>query len=314
MQKLVSKNPIQRFKQGRQIQKFQKGKELYTTGVKSGSGVSIQKNWKDTGRYTDFMKNQSDIYDALVEANGGNHFGNTYAMQKFLNSKLSEFSKKNNAEYGSISEDNKFGNQTEEASRLVYELLKNPSQTNPYVESATTVVNPQTSPTKPLYRTDFNYTGSNRAIRDLGFNNYSGLQNFVRSNTDHQFAKDLTQRFGNVDNWKQEDVENALGVRGTYRRGINGDYSDIMRSMASWAGTQNGNDDKALQTASSKLNWNYNPNFQQQIAEIDKLPFIRRQKYLKQGGLTPKSPIKQFKFLREGGHHINFMTEVIHPL
>lgn len=168
------------------------------------------------------------------------------------------------------------------------------------------------TPIQSLYRTDFNYTGSNRAIRDLGFNNYAGLQNFVRSNADHQFAKDLTQRFGNVDDWNQDDVENALGVRGTYRRGINGDYSDIMRSMASWAGTQNGNYDKALQTASSKLNWNYNPNFQQQIAEIDKLPLIRRQKYLKQGGLIPKSPIKQFKFLRGG--HVNFMTEVIHPL
>lgn len=126
------------------------------------------------------------------------------------------------------------------------------------------------------YRTDFDYTGSNSNIRNLGFNNYEGLVNFVNSNANNQFAKDLVQRFGNTNSWNQNEVENALNIKGTYRRGRGGDYSDIMRSMASWAGTQNGTYDR-------------NQNF------WNNLKVINGRLLFKQGGLISKNPVKRFK-------------------
>lgn len=81
-------------------------------------------------------------------------------------------------------------------------------------------------------------------IRSLGFNNYQGLLNAVsnRNNWNNNFVKALNSRFGtDYTNWKQEDIENALGVRGKYRSFGGGDFGDMSRSMASWMGTYNGN-------------------------------------------------------------------------
>lgn len=81
-------------------------------------------------------------------------------------------------------------------------------------------------------------------IRSLGFNNYQGLLNAVsnRNNWNNNFVKALNNRFGtDYTNWKQEDIENALGVRGKYRSFGGGDFGDMSRSMASWMGTYNGN-------------------------------------------------------------------------
>ena len=81
-------------------------------------------------------------------------------------------------------------------------------------------------------------------IRSLGFNNYQGLLNAVsnRNNWNNNFVKALNNRFGtDYTNWKQEDIENALGVRGKYRSFGGGDFGDMSRNMASWIGTHNGN-------------------------------------------------------------------------
>lgn len=117
---------------------IQKGSNLlYTWGKTKGSkgldAVGVQKNWRESDRFSKFMQGNNDIYNYLVEANGGNPFGNTQELQKFINSKLLELSEKNNKNYGSIVVDNKFGNQTEEGARLVYELLKNGPIQNAYM-------------------------------------------------------------------------------------------------------------------------------------------------------------------------------------
>lgn len=81
-------------------------------------------------------------------------------------------------------------------------------------------------------------------IRSLGFNNYQGLLNAVsnRNNWNNNFVKALNNRFGtDYANWKQEDIENALGIKGKYRSFGGGDFGDMSRSMASWMGTYNGN-------------------------------------------------------------------------
>ena len=138
-------------KRGGNIQKHQKGSNLlYTWGKTEGSkgldAVGVQKGWRKSDRFNKFMQDQNDIYDYLVEANGKNHFGNTQALQEFINSKLSELSKKNNKNYGSIVVDNKFGNQTEEGARLVYELLKNGPTQNAYMAPTSQVSNKYSNP------------------------------------------------------------------------------------------------------------------------------------------------------------------------
>lgn len=84
-------------------------------------------------------------------------------------------------------------------------------------------------------------------IRSLGFNNYQGLLNAVsnRNNWNNNFVKALNNRFGtDYANWKQKDIENALGVKGTYRSFEGGDFGDMSNSMASWMGTYNGDLEK----------------------------------------------------------------------
>ena len=126
------------------------------------------------------------------------------------------------------------------------------------------------------YRTDFDYTGSNSNIRDLGFNDYSGMVNFINNNPNNQFSRDMTQRFGNTNTWNQNKVESALNVSGKYRPGRGGDFSDIMKSQAAWAGTENGTYDR-------------NQNF------WNNLKVVNGRLLFKQGGLISKNPIERFK-------------------
>lgn len=79
-------------------------------------------------------------------------------------------------------------------------------------------------------------------IRSLGFNNYQGLLNAVsnRNNWNNNFVKALNNRFGtDYTNWKQEDIENALGVRGKYRSFGRGDFGDMSHNMTNWMETYN---------------------------------------------------------------------------
>lgn len=126
------------------------------------------------------------------------------------------------------------------------------------------------------YRTNFDYTGSNSNIRDLGFNDYTTMVNFINNNPDNQFSRDMIQRFGNTNTWDQNNVESALNVSGKYRSGRGGDFSDIMKSQAAWAGTQNGTYDR-------------NQNF------WNNLKVINGRLLFKQGGLISKNPVKRFK-------------------
>lgn len=83
------------------------------------------------------------------------------------------------------------------------------------------------------YKTPNQYN-SGKELKELEFNNYSGLQKFAAGNT--QFAKDLRQRFGqDVNKWDQNTVEKELGVSGTYRGSKAGDFGDMARSMQKWS-------------------------------------------------------------------------------
>lgn len=96
------------------------------------------------------------------------------------------------------------------------------------------------------YRSTFDYSQGARGIGGLGIKDYAGLVNFVGANPNHPLAQDLVHRFGAVNEWSKDRVEGELGVKGRYGRGIlgGGDLSDIVRSMAKWAGDYNGRADR----------------------------------------------------------------------
>lgn len=97
----------------------------------------------------------------------------------------------------------------------------------------------QVVPQEIGYNPQFDYSQGARALGSLGIRDYASLVNFVKANPNHPFAKDLANRFGSQLN-DQRLVESTLGVRGHYGRGIlgGGDLSDMMKSMATWAGTR----------------------------------------------------------------------------
>lgn len=156
-------------------------------------------------------------------------------------------------------------------SAAAFQALRNQNIFTPIVDeqkqSALIIEQPIDAP-DPFGYTTSNHYGNGMALKELGFNNYAGLQAYAKTSED-QFAKDLKQRFGNdVSAWNQAKVEGDLGVSGKYRGGRVGDFGDMARSMAAWAGTQNGiyeqkqnnaRMDAARQQYANKLAQQYTP-------------------------------------------------------
>lgn len=128
--------------------------------------------------------------------------------------------------------DNRWGSQTQSAWEHLNNAVNTGEKNNP---SPITITNQREYKEAIPNYSAWDYS---KGVDNLGFNDYAGLVNFVRGNADNGFAKDLIHRFGAVDTWKQADIENALGVRGRYGKGFlgSGDYADMLRSMATWAG------------------------------------------------------------------------------
>ena len=105
------------------------------------------------------------------------------------------------------------------------------------------------------YRAYNNYSG--QALKNLGFNNYNTMVNYVLNNPQNQFSKDLTKLLGDVNTWNQADIEQNLGVSGNYRGSRTGDFGDMARSMnilaGTWNGTQDGKVDLASRTGSDGI-------------------------------------------------------------
>lgn len=93
---------------------------------------------------------------------------------------------------------------------------------------------------------------TNDDIRNLGFNNYAGLVNAVKTNANNNFVKALTNRYGtDTSKWDQNQIESELGVHGKYRSFGSGDFGDMSRSMATWLGDHNGRIDAHASNASN---------------------------------------------------------------
>lgn len=191
----------------------------YTTKV----APKRQNYWNN--QYQNFLSQMTDDQKKWLESRGID-YTSAEKMQTYLNNLGQDLGK------GGI--DNKWGNASQTAwNNFVATTMKNNPLQTP-VEDQPVIDAPD-----PFGYKTSNHYDDGMALKGLGFNNYAGLQAYAKTSED-QFAKDLKQRFGNdVSAWNQTKVEGDLGVSGKYRGGRIGDFGDMARSMAAWAGTQN---------------------------------------------------------------------------
>lgn len=226
MTQLLSRNPVERFKQ---IIKAQAGATL-----ENYKAAPLQRGWRDTGQFKNMVKNLTDQQKSWLDAQGIVYCTDAATFQAGMNNYLAQ---QGNTTHG-LKLDGKWGTQSDKALKAILETMPaNYERTDTEPVGSPVVTTP--APTIPNlgYRSTFDYADGQR---DFGFNNYRGLVAFANTYKDDPFAQDLRKRFGDDPNaWVQSDVENALHVRGKYRRGAGGDMHDMMISMADWAGGMN---------------------------------------------------------------------------
>lgn len=226
MKQLVSRNPIERF---RQVVKAQNGVPL--RDYKAGK---VQKGWKEAGQYDQTINNLTAQQKDWLDSQGINYTKDAGTMQASMVNYLAQ---NGNINHG-LRLDGHWGDQSGRTlNAILAQMPADYKRRDTEPVDAPVVTTP--APTTPNlgYRSTFNYADGQR---DFGFNNYRGMVAFANTYKDDPFAQDLRKRFGDDPNaWVQSDVENALHVKGKYRRGAGGDMHDMMVSMADWAGGMN---------------------------------------------------------------------------
>lgn len=250
-----------------------------TTTTKTGktNKVAIRSKIAPKGQaywdsqYKNFLSKMTDDQKKWLDQRGID-YSSAEQLQGYLN--------RIGKNIGKFGADNKWGN----ASQAAWDDLVNTTMKNNPLQTTIEEPEPVVDAPDPFGYSTTNHYGDGMALKELGFNNYSGLKNYVIANQNNQFAKDLKQRFGNdVNAWNQTDVENALGVSGTYRGGYAGDFGDMARSMARWAGETNAAYDTRKETSVAKPTFNT----QEMLNNIKSLKFtIPEQKFsLNQGNI-----------------------------
>lgn len=240
-----------------------------------------QEYWNN--KYQTFLDSMTDDQEKWLKQRGID-YNSAEAMQKYLQSMG-----KNIGKFGA---DNKWGDDSQTAWNdfVNTTMKKNPLQTP-------TEEQPVVDASDPFGYSTTNHYGDGMALKGLGFNNYTGLKNYVIANPNDQFAKDLKKRFGeDTSTWKQADVEGGLGVSGTYRGGYVGDFGDMARSMMNWAAETNAAHDKKELTSRTDSDGNVYGNsnvaklfdkysISSKIADIKKQKFPDLDFNLKQGNI-----------------------------
>lgn len=231
MKKLVSRNPIERFKQ---VVKAENGVSLINSKAQNDVPLinfkagKVQKGWKEEDQYKQTLNaltlQQKDWLDSQ-----NINYTNAATMQAGMNNYLAL---NGNTDHG-LSQDGHWGTQSDRTLKAI--LAQMPA--NYKIKDTKPINAPVVTTPNFGYRSTFNYADGSR---DFGFNNYNGLVAFASTFKDDAFARDLRERFGeDPSKWNQKQVEAALNVRGKYRGGAGGDINDMLRSMAAWAGDNN---------------------------------------------------------------------------
>ena len=165
--------------------------------------------------------------------------------------------------------DNKWGNQSKAALQNYYSRWKDEQEMlHPTVkkENSSTIQLPQAPIMQRQAISDYSNYASNLKSALGNNNNFQGLSNLVwkeYADDDNSFAanfsRDMRTRFkdyGTQQSWldNQAAIEKMLNISGRYRGSRSGDFGDIARSQASWAGEYNQGIDKQNQAAFNNYN------------------------------------------------------------
>lgn len=289
MNKLVSKNPIQRFKQG--IQRFQNG-GIYPNGTyyeKSQNGKIIERGRWQNGKQVPFQP-ISSIPEITVIGKKRKRSGWSYGFDRSKEGigDIATMQRKLKAEgyYAddeNSADDGKWGQSTENAYKRYLakqKAMELPPEVVPEIINADVAYNKSKNNAvysfsgKTLPTPDYGYyspssygTLNPRWLKTAGATNIEGFRNLVNNN--NQLKQDLLNRYG--ENWEQH-LFNAAGVNANKRH-----FGRKSRRLIN----------EALQNIVDTLNNNY----MNKVREYD-------QQYglYKQGGqLVSRNPIIRFK-------------------
>lgn len=285
MSKLISKNSIQRFKQGGS----NSANRVYTEIYDTGTGVT-KKGYTIDGEFQEF----SD--EALHQILNSNKKEKPSIRKKSSTKRpISKFTKAFNEarargdafftfggqdystqKKGEVMDESKWGT---EAYRNWKTPITETSVTETPITETPTINKPITN-NPGYYAIPVDYDNA-ESFNQLGIKDYNTLKQFVIDNPRHQFSQDMIRRFKDTDQWTQNDIESALKVKGKYRNGYQGDLYDIRNSMKNYI--QN------------------NPRPQEYVDMNDymiglesRFPFLKKR--FKNGGqLVSRNPITRFK-------------------
>ena len=226
---------------------------------KYGFAGDIDRNWRGT-------KGVIGADDLKLLQEMGFKGKTAQEAQDYMNNQFA-----NNGLFGyKVENDNAWGGQSNRALQALYKAWKERQEIKPTtVEKPSPTIQIQLPQTPTLQRqaiSDYSNYAQNLKQALGGNNNFSGLSNLVwkeYADNDNSFAanfsRDMRSRFNNyktLQDWlsNQQAIENALNISGRYRGSRAGDYGDISRSMANWAGGYNYNIDKQNQQALNNYN------------------------------------------------------------
>ena len=222
--------------------------------------------------------------------------------QKNAAREAQQFIRDNGLGQYNVALDNAWGSYSSNALNSVYQMWKAKKEADAAAESlrpkstpSSTIQLPQAPVMQRQAISDYSNYASNLKSALGNNNNFQGLSNLVwkeYADDDNSFAanfsRDMRTRFKNYNtqqSWldNQAAIEKLLNISGRYRGSRSGDYGDLARSQASWAGKYNQGIDKQNQEA---LN-NYDA-------------IINRYKraiggYKIGGQLVSRNPVKRFK-------------------
>ena len=260
MNKLVSKNPVQRFKQG--IQRFQNG-GTYPNGTyyeKSQNGKIIERGRWQNGKQIPFQP-VSSIPEITVIGKKRKRSGWSYGFDRSKEGigDIATMQRKLKAEgyYAddeNSNDDGKWGQSTENAYQRYLNKQKAmelpPEVVIPLTE--TKIIKPL-EPAKPrmIITPQHPYSTQNLKIALGKNNNFQGLTDLVwgdyaddDNNFNAVFSRDMRKmfsKFGTKQDWlnNQQAIENALNISGRYRGTRAGDYGDLFRVLGTYGGFTN---------------------------------------------------------------------------
>ena len=222
--------------------------------------------------------------------------------QKNAAREAQQFIRDNGLGQYNVALDNAWGSQSSNALNSVYQMWKAKKEADvaaeslrPKSTSSPTIQLPQAPVMQRQAISDYSNYASNLKSALGNNNNFQGLSNLVwkeYADDDNSFAanfsRDMRTRFKNYNtqqSWldNQAAIEKLLNISGRYRGSRSGDYGDLARSQASWAG---------------KYNQGINKQNQEALNNYDAL--INRYKraiggYKIGGQLVSRNPVKRFK-------------------